>query len=173
MKKSCLLFALLMATIFCQAQQGVALYLSFQGNKTVTDRTLSNNSGGVGLGIQALLNTKTAFKPMLEINGDYFGGTKELYMTTDGKIIKSKNEVVGIYAGPSFQPAGRLFFATTAGASFYNNKTHFGVRPSAGLFLSKNKKWLAKASYNLVFQRDDMGNEKFGYAGFGLAGNLF
>jgi hypothetical protein len=112
-------------------------------------------------------------KPTIEINGDLFAGTKELRMTTDGRMVKAKSEVVSLYAGPAFHVARRLLVSTTAGTSLYNKQLHFGVRPSVGLFLSKNRKWMAKASYTAVFQQDALSNERFEYASFGLSGMLF
>jgi hypothetical protein len=174
MEGICLVFAFFMATLcYSQPQRNASFVLTFQGNKTTNDRTLSNNSAGIGFGLQAFLNTKTVFRPTLEINGDLFAGTKELRMTTDGRIIEGKSEVVSLYAGPSFNLAERLLISATAGTSFYNKKTHFGIRPSVGLFLSKNRKWMAKAAYTAIFQRDDVSNERFAYASFGIAGKLF
>jgi hypothetical protein len=173
-KGICLVFSFFIITHgYSQAQRHASFFLSFQGNKTTNDRTLSNNSGGIGFGLQGFLNTKTVFRPTIEINGDLFAGTKELHMTTDGRIIEGKSEVVSLYAGPSFHLAERLLISATAGTSFYNKKTHLGVRPSVGLLLSKNKKWMAKAAYTAIFQRDAISNERFAYASFGIAGKLF
>lgn len=174
MQQLCFILNLLFATAcFGQTERKLSAFLSFQGNKTLNDRTISNNAGGIGAGLQTHLRTKTVIKPTLEINADFFAGTKVLYLTADGKPIEAKSGVLGVYIGPLFQPTNRLFIATTFGRSFYNNYAHFGVRPSIGIYLSKKKTWAAKASFTNIFQRDDISNESFGYASFALALKLF
>jgi hypothetical protein len=158
---------------FGQTEGKLSTFLSFQANKTLSDRTKTNNSGGVGLGLQSSFNTGTWFKPTLEINADLFAGTKELYVTENGKTIESKSGMLNLYAGPTFHPTERLFLATTVGASIYNSEAHLGIRPSIGYHLSKNKRWMTKASYTNVFQKDEISNESFSYLSFALAIKLF
>ncbi len=174
MKKLYLALALLTATnCIGQTHRKLSTFLSFQVNKTLYDRTITNNSGGVGFGLQNCLNTKTWIKPTLEINANLFAGTKELYLTADHKPIGAKSGVLGIYMGPLFQPVDRLFIATTFGTSIYNSKFHFGIRPSVGIYPSKSKRWTAKASFTNIFQQDDISNESFGYVSFELALKIF
>lgn len=174
MKKLYFIFTTLIAThCFSQADRKLSTFLSFQVNKALYDRTITNNSGGIGFGSETYLNTKTLVKATVEVNADLFAGTKELYMTADYKEIVAKSQVTSIYVGPSFQPTKRFFIATTVGSSFYNSKGHFGVRPSIGIYPSKSNKWAAKACFTNVFQRDEISNESFGYFSFALALKLF
>ena len=174
MKKSYLFLISLIATsCFGQADRKLSALLSFQVNRTTNDRTISNNSAGIGFGLQTHLNTNTWIKPTLEINADLFGGTKELRLTADGRPIDAKSEVVGIYVGPMFQLTKSLFLSTTVGKSIFNKKSHFGVRPSVVFYPSKSRKWAVKVAYTGVFQRDDISNENFGYLSFALALKLF
>lgn len=158
---------------FSQPNRKLSVFLSFQANKTLFDRTITNNNGGIGFGLQTNLNTKTRVKPTLELNADFFAGTKELYLTSDFKPIEAKSGVSGIYIGPLFEPVKRLFIAATFGTSIYNNKAHFGIRPSVGLYPSKRKNCTAKVSFTNIFQRDDINNKSFGYFSFTLALKLF
>ncbi len=161
------------ANCFSQTNRKLSTFLSFQVNKTFYDRAITNNNGGIGFGLQTNLNTKTWVKPTLELNADLFAGTKELYLTANNKPIDAKSGVLGIYIGPLFEPMKRLFIATTFGTSIYNNKAHFGVRPSVVLYPSKRKNWAAKVSFTNIFQRDDINNKSFGYFSFAFALKLF
>src|SRR5688500_20223603 len=122
MKPIFLLITLVIASnSFSQVNRKVSVLLSFQANSTLYDRTASNNFGGIGFGLQTVLNTKTRVRPSLEINGDIFGGTKELYLTADDKPIYGKSGVLSIHGGPYIQLSGRFFLAATIGSHFYNN----------------------------------------------------
>ena len=174
MKNIFFFFTIFIATnSFSQAERKFSTFLSFQINKTLSDRTITNNSAGFGFGLQTLLNTKTRIKPTLEINADLFAGTKELYQTADGKPIDSKSGTIGVYVGSVFQLTENLFLSATIGTSIFNSKAYFGVRPSIGFYPSKRKKWMAKASFTDIFQRDNISNQSFSYMSFALALKLF
>lgn len=74
LKKIALFSLLIFITLpaFSQVQRKVSVYLFTQYNKTLYDRTKGNNPWGYGLGLQATLNTKTMFKPTIEITGDLY-----------------------------------------------------------------------------------------------------
>ena len=141
MKKTFVFLALLTTTqCLSQLDRQLSFFLSAQGNRTTYDRTKSNNSEGIGLGLQTILNTPTFVQPTLEINGDLFGGTKELNLTRDGKPIDSKSEILSIHAGPLFSLSKRIFLAATVGSHLYNSRVHFSARPSIGIYPTKRKK---------------------------------
>ena len=154
---------------FSQADKKVSVFLSCQANNTLYDRTITNNSGGVGFGLQTVLNTMTFVRPTLEINGDIFGGTKVLYLTADDKPIYGKSGVLSIHGGPFLQLTDQFFIAATIGSHFYNHDVHFSARPSVGVYPAKGKKWTLKTSFTNVFQRDEISNENFGYVSFAIA----
>ena len=110
---------------------------------------------------------------MAEVTADLFAGTKEMYMTEDGKPINGKSGVLGIYAGGLLRPANRLMVATTAGVSFFNGERHIGLRPSVGYHLSRDGSVSAKASFTHIFQRDEISSEPFAYASIALGIRLF
>jgi hypothetical protein len=170
MKQLFFFVALIISTqSFSQTDSKVSIFLSFQANTTLYDRTASNNSGGVGFGLQTVLNTKTLVRPTIEINGDIFGGTKELYLTADDKPIYGKSGVLSIHGGPFIPLSNRVFFAATIGSHFYNDDVHFSARPSFGVYPTKGRKWTLKTSFTNVFQRDEISNESFGYLSFAIA----
>ena len=174
MKTFYFILGLLAATnCFSQANRKVSTFVSFGANKTLYDRTITNNKGGPGFGLQTVVNTKTFITPLLEINADLFAGTKELYLTTGGKPIESKSDVLSMYVGPMFGVTKRLFISTTIGTSLYNNKAHFGLRPSVGFYPSQSRKWTTRVSYTNVFQRDAISKESFGYLSVAVGIKLF
>lgn len=158
---------------FAQKERKVSSTLFAQANRTLYDRTPTNNAGGVGLGWQTSINTLTFVKPVIEVTADLFAGTKELYVTQDNKPIEAKNGVLGIYTGAMLKPSERLLIITTGGISFFNGKGHFGVRPSLGYQLSKNGRFAAKVAFTHIFQRDAISNQSFGYGSFALGIKLF
>jgi len=84
---------------FGQKQLTLNLYGSFLFNVTASDRTITNNSSGLGLGLTLLANTKTKLQPLLELKGFLFTGTKDLYVTTGREPIEAKELVSTIFAG--------------------------------------------------------------------------
>lgn len=166
--------ALLTATnCFAQTGKKASGTLSLQANRTLYDRTLTNNSNGIGFGLQTSTNTKSFIKPVLELNADLFAGTKELYVTDNDQPIKAKSGVLGIYTGAIMQPSNRLFIITTGGVNFFNGKGHFGIRPSLGYLLSKNGRFSARVAFTHIFQRDEISKQPFGYGSFALGVKLF
>ena len=174
MKQLYFFVALLITTnSFAQTERKVSSTLFAQANRTLYDRTASNNGGGVGFGLQTNINTPTLVKPAVEVTTDLFAGTKELYVTEDDKPIDAKRGVFSIYAGVLLQPSHRLFLSTTGGISLLNGKGYFGVRPSVGYHLSKNGHFAAKVAFTHIFQRDAISNQSFGYGSFALGVKLF
>jgi hypothetical protein len=158
---------------FCQEQDKVSGYIDLHINKTVYDRTLSNNAGGFGAGLQAFIHTKTKFSPAIEISSDAFGGTKQLYLTSDGKPIYAKDVVSNILLGSEYRVSKKIYFNVSAGPCFFNSAIYFAVKPAVGIFFPGNQLLVAKISLTHVFQRDNISNESFGFVNFGLGVKLF
>ncbi|MGV3658120.1 MAG: hypothetical protein ACO1NX_09200 [Chitinophagaceae bacterium] len=174
MKQLLFIITLLTATnCFAQTERKISTMLSMQGNRTVYDRTATNNAGGIGFGLQTRINTKSIIRPVAEINADLFVGTKEMYMTEDDKPIDAKSGVLSIYAGGLLRTSTRLALATTGGISFFNSKGYFGLRPSISYHLSRDGSVSAKASFTHIFHRDEISKEPFGYASIALGIRLF
>jgi len=174
MKQLYFIIALLTtANCFAQTERKISATLSFEANKTLYDRTATNNAGGIGFGLQTNINTPTFIKPVLEINADLFAGTKVMYMTADGKPINGKSGGLGIYAGGMLQPAGRWACSAAGGTSIYNNSAHFGIRPAVSFYILKNRSLMARTAFAHIFQRDEISREPFGYFSFSLGMKLF
>lgn len=173
MKQLLLIITLFIAShCFAQTERRLSATLSFEANKTLYDRTATNNAGGIGFGLQTHINTPTLIKPMAEINADLFAGTKVMYMTIDGKPIDGKSGVLGIYAG-GLLPAGRFTFSAAAGTSMYNSSAHFGIRPAVGFSFLKDRSLMARTAFTHIFQHDEISREPFGYFSFSLGVKLF
>jgi hypothetical protein len=174
MKKSWLLiFAFL--PLFCIAQEKhkVHTYLDFHVNTTVYDRTRSNNAGGFGGGFETYLRTRSKFRPTLAVSGEAFGGTKELYLTADGRPIYAKSSLLSILAGSSYEGNGRMFINLAAGPSFFNSVVHLAVRPTIGVYFPANRQFVFKTSFTHIWQRDEISNDPFGFLSFAIGIRLF
>jgi hypothetical protein len=146
-----------------QKNKPLKITLLGQGNFGVYDETLSNNSGGIGLGLNIAYHLKGKVHPLLELNGDLFAGTKEAIVNQDGRIYESKSQMGSIYAGPQFQLSKRFFASTTAGVSFFNDNAHLGIRPSLGYQFTPNGHWLLKTSFTHIFKAEAISENPFGY----------
>ena len=158
---------------FGQIKKGLDAYCSFQYNATTTDRTITNNIGGPGLGLTLLANTKGRTRPMLQLNGYLFTGTKELYLTANREPIEAKELVSTIFAGASHDIGKRLLLSLSAGPAFYNSTTHFGFRPAVGLYTSTTKKIFLQTSYTQIVHHDEISNQGFGFLSFVFGLKLF
>jgi hypothetical protein len=158
---------------FCQKQDKVSGYIDLHIDKTIYDRTLSNNAGGFGAGVRVFINTKTKFTPGIEISSDAFGGTKELYLTSDGRPIYAKDVVSDILLGSGYSVSKQFYFNVSAGPCFFNSSIYLAVKPAIGIFFPGNQLFVAKISLTQVFQRDNISNESFGFLNFGIGVKLF
>ncbi len=173
---TCLLCFILTQT-FGQTKRKVSTYLVTQYNGTIYDRTAGNNPWGVGLGLQTFFNTKTNFKPTIELTGDiYLEDDKVLRLNPDGVIPNFSNDVggmVNLFFGSSFNPTQNIYVSFLAGPSFISGQTFMGVKPSFGFYFSKNQRWTGKVSYINVFNRDKTTKEDFGSISLAIGLKLF
>lgn len=162
---------------FAQAQRRISTYLFTEYNNTLHDYTLGNNPWGAGLGLQAFYNTKTKFKPTIEVTGDvYLEDDKVFRADPDGNFPGNDNSVGGmlnVFAGASYHPSHYFFVSLLAGPSFINRSPLFGVKPSLGFCFPKNQRWMAKVSYINIFNRTKIINEDFSSLSFAIGIKLF
>lgn len=168
-----ILILIISADCFGQKQKKVSAYADFHVNATRYDRTLSNNAGGLGIGFQTFINIKSKFRPGIELNSDAFGGTKELYMTPDGKPISGKSVTGNILIGSSYPITKRFYIHAAGGLSFFNSEVHFTVKPTIGFYFPATQLLVAKISLTHVFQRDEISNESFGFLNFAIGIRIF
>lgn len=157
---------------YSQKMRKISTNIDFHINNTLYDRTISNNSVGFGLAWQTFINTKTKFTPAIEIASEVYGGTKQFFMTADGKPIYAKSSVTTIFAGAMYKVSSKFYFGGMLGAGFFNSETYFAIKPFMGYQLF-NKWMIAKIAWANIFQRDDISNQSFGYLSLGAGIKLF
>ena len=171
------LLCFILTRTFGQSQRKVSTYLSAQFNRTLYDYTIGNNPWGIGLGFQTFLNTKTKFKPTIEVTGDiYLEDDKTLKLNPDGSIPTNYNDVrgmVNLFIGSSFNLTKSTYLSFLAGPSFIGGQTLLGIKPSFGFYFSENKRWVGKVSYINVFNREKSTNEDFGSLSIAVGIKLF
>jgi len=157
-----------------QSQKKISTTLLAQYNHTFYDRTIGNNPWSMGLGIQALLNNKTRFKPTIEITGDtYLASDKVQRINIDYTPVDDVQGMVNVLAGASYCPGDNVYLSLVAGPSFIGLHTYFGIKPSFGFYFSKTKRWTGKISFINVFNRDKFTHEDFGSLSVALGLRLF
>ncbi|MET0395130.1 MAG: hypothetical protein ABW019_18430, partial [Chitinophagaceae bacterium] len=158
------------------AQTGriLSVYLQVQYTHTLSDRTPGNNPWAPGVGLQTFLNTGSRFKPVVECTADaYLYDDKVMRLTPDEEEIESIDGVVNLFAGASFHPDKLVYLSLSAGPSFINGRTLAGIKPSFGFYLSRKQRWIFKASYIHVFNREPLSKLDFSSASFALGCRLF
>lgn len=159
---------------FGQTERKVSTFLSAQYNKTIYDRTLGNNPWSIGLGLQVFLNTKTKFKPAIELTADgSLEDDKVQRLASDNKPVNDARGVINLFAGSSFLPTQNFYLSFVLGPSFRNNNTYLGIKPSIGIYFSKKQKVTGRISYINVFNRElnyqETTKDDFGSISFAIA----
>jgi hypothetical protein len=143
-------------------------------NSTVYDKTIENNTNGFGLGVQAFLDTKSNFKPTLEMTWDLYPKFRKLLiLAPNGDPVESKIGVLSFFAGTSFHPVRIGYISFLAGPCFINRKAYLGIEPSLGIYFSRDQRWSGKISFRNVFQNDQSSTRDFGVVSVGIAVKLF
>ena len=168
------LLCFLLIQVSAQVQRKVSVYLFAQYNNTIYDVTTGNNPWGIGPGLQAFFNNKTKFKPTIEFTSDtYLEDDKVLGLTTNGKPMQDLGSMVNFFVGSSYHPAQTIHFSLTAGPSFINGSTYFGIKPSFGFHFSNNQRWAGKLSFINIFNRGELTKKDFGSISFAIGLKLF
>lgn len=137
------------------------------------DYTAGNNPWGIGLGMQAFWDNASRWVPMAELTADiYLEDDKVLRSNPDGSFPDDGNDVPGmtnLFAGVACHLAPRFYISFTGGPSLINKHIFMGIKPSAGFFLSKNRKWMARASYINIFNRTKAPGDDIDFSSVSLA----
>lgn len=112
-----------------QKQRKFSSNIDFHINNTLYDRTASNNGAGFGIALQGILHTSSKFSPSIEIAGDVYGGTKELYLTASGEEIYAKSGVATLMAGTLYNVTSKFNVGVMLGAGFFNDESYFAIKP--------------------------------------------
>jgi hypothetical protein len=171
---STLLLVFLLTQTFGQSEKKVTTYLFGQYNKTIYDATLGNNPSGIGLGLQAFFNSKTKFKPTVELTGDiYLQDDKVLRTDASGTPYHDVRNMVNLFIGSSYSLTQDVYLSFVAGPGFTSGQILLGIKPSLGFYFSKNQRWTGKLSYINIFNRDKTTKEDFGSINFAIGLKLF
>jgi len=169
-------FAALQA--FAQKQDRISGYFLLHYYKTIYDRTLGNNPSGVGISVQTMINTKSIFSPIIEINAQ--GSLEDddvLRLTKNGNAVPDASGIINVFAGSAFRITHHFSFSFDIGPSFINNHTYFGIKPSCNFYFSKKKRITAQVSYLNIFNRtfnyDETKKPDFGSLHVGIGIKLF
>lgn len=176
MKKitSVILFCFILVHSFGQKRQRVSTFLAGQFNKTIYDETIGLNPWGAGLGLQLQFNGKSKFNPLVDLTADaYVASDKVAVIGADGKSIDEVRGMLNFFAGVSYRPENNFFVSIATGPSFVSNQTLFGIKPSVGMYLSKDKRWMGTFSYINVFNRYKANGQDFGSLSLGIGVRLF
>ena len=168
------LLCFIVTNIFGQTQRKVSTYLNVGYNQTLNDITIGNNPWGAGIGLQTFINTKTVFKPTIELTGDLYLMDDKVYrMNADGTPIETVRGMVNLFAGTSFNATQNIYISVVAGPSFIHGQTLFGLKPSIGFYFSKSKRGTGKISYINIFNRDRLTKQDFSSISLSLGFKLF
>jgi len=169
-----LLFSAAFLSGTAQIQRKLSAYVSALYSKTLYDRTMGNNLLGFGAGFQMFYNNKTHFKPTIELTGTASLEDDLVYrMNLDGSEIPTARGMINLFAGTTFHPVKNVALSFVAGPSFINGQTLLGIKPSLDFYFGKNRRWMAKASFINIYNRDKVTREDFGSVSLAIAVKLF
>jgi len=164
--------------IFAQKQDKISGYFLLDYNTTLYDRTLGNNPSGVGVDAQVMVNTKTIFKPLIEINAQ--GSLEDddvLRVTENREAVPDARGIINVFAGSAFKFSNCFYFSFDMGPSLIDSNTYFGIKPSCNFYFSKRKRITAQVFYLNIFNRAlnyaETKKEDFGSIGLGIGIKLF
>lgn len=168
------LLCFILTQSFSQTKRNVSSYLQGQYNNTINDRTMGNNPWGMGLGLQLFFNNQSKFKPTTDLTADvYLYDDKVLRLNSDGTSTNPIRGMVNVFAGASYHATNNFYVSLVAGPSFVSGQTLLGLKPSLGLYFSKNQRLTGKVSYINVFNRDKITEEDFGSISLSVGVKLF
>lgn len=174
----CFITLVLFFSVFqaaAQKQRLVNVYLQVQQNWTLYDITRGNNPNGFGLGAQALLNTKSKFKAIVELTGDVYMMDDKVFRVREispgvwdyENGIPDVPGMVNLFAGASYHPNKNFYLSATVGPSFIRSNTYLGFKPALG-FLTNNQRWMGKIVIINIFHRDFPTQSDFGSVGISV-----
>ena len=143
MKKIIILLLICFTTLhaIAQKQDKISGFFLLDYSTTMNDRTLGNNPSAVGINVQVMMKTKTAFEPLIKIAAQSSLENDDVYrLTPDGKGVPDARSIINVFAGSSFNPSKHFYLSFLLGPSFINNNTYLGIEPSIGFYFSEKKK---------------------------------
>src|SRR5690242_19391194 len=87
-----------------QKQNEISGYFLFDYNTTLYDKTLGNNPSGVGIGVQTMINTKSIFSPLIEINAQGSLENDDVFrLTKNGEGVPDARAIISVFGGSAFR----------------------------------------------------------------------
>lgn len=170
------IFLLLVAVNFTQlvtAQQKNNLYAGVQYTTTINDVVKENNPWGAGVNATLFIKAHCFIKPVIELSSDVYLEDKKVLTVQNGKNVERVNSVTSLSGGLAYFPSQRFFVALTGGAALVNKNIEPLVKPGIGFMLDKSNKFLVKASYNHIFNRENVIDENFASVSIGVGVKIF
>jgi hypothetical protein len=168
------LLCIILTQSFSQTQRKISTYVQAQYNKTIYDRTITNNPWGIGFGLQLYLNNSSKFKPTVDFTADaYLEDDKVLRLNPDATPIDDSRGMINFFGGTSFHPSNKIYASVVTGPSFIDGHTFLGLKPALGIYFSANQKWIGKISYINIFNRDETTKNDFGSISLSIGLKLF
>jgi hypothetical protein len=155
-----------------QTKAKTSLYLSTYSDIPIYNLDILNNPIGGGIGIVFLINSKTNFKPKLDLNFNRFLNTHIVYDEPTSKTVIEKG-ITCLFIGSSYSCGMRFDFSLVAGICFYNSDMSLGLKPSVGLYLDKKQQFMTELSLTNIFKTSSTSDGPFGYLNLGFRVKIY
>jgi hypothetical protein len=142
------LLSLMAIVTSAQRAKKLSIYLVGQYNKPFLDWHMKNNPTGIGIGLETFVFRDKKVQPTVDISQNVFLQKAEFSQpsgsTEKADDIKANTSIL---AGLSFYPIPRLYFSFAVGPTLVNGSSFFTIKPSMGVYIDKNRKWIAHFSF--------------------------
>ena len=175
MKKLLILFTVFITTQFSYAQKKQAVNVFLHGQASFMPYGLFKEytGAGFGAGLQAVLNSKHKLKPQLDATVHFFSTNKILFVFENGQTTGPQGMFTTIFPGFVYTPGNRLELALSAGPSFDDDGTDFGIKPYVAYYLGKKKSLNVNTSLTHLFSPNQFSKKNTGIISAGIAVKLF
>jgi hypothetical protein len=170
---SLIIFLSLSFNIFGQESRKIVVLLTGNWNEIVYDEVL-NHSNGASLGIDVLLNNKTHFSPIFQLNYSVFNISKKFLLAgLDGSPVETMDNAPFIFLGVAYHPIKRLNISFSPGVSIFKSKAHLALNPGLDFYLDKKQRFLASASFTNIYFNETNRKSSEGFISLGMAVRLY
>lgn len=132
------------------SQKKLLTYFSLQYYKAVPDLTFRDNLPGMGISIQAYLQSAKKFRATIEFSGAVF--------LADDAVLRPNNKnfievsfMSNVLIGSSYQVSKIFVLNLCGGSSFIEKKVYPTIKPTFGVFTTSKQKCFIGISYTNVF----------------------
>jgi hypothetical protein len=162
------LFCFVLSQAIGQSTKKVSVYLAGQFSTTTYTDALDNSSMGPGFGVQTFINTKSKFKPIVDLTADLLMNESKVYVLANEGKEMSDGTMVNFFVGGSYHPNQSIFLSIAGGPSLFNGRAIAGLKGSFGFYFSKTQRWIGKVSAIHLFNQEPLTNGALGVVSFGI-----